>query len=134
LAQGRALRISRGWRSGAADLAQWHGPNRASIRTSKEDLAQGRALRAQGRGGGFGAGARTFHPRAFVGSADCGRVWKGGEIEGAMCAGDGRRGKRVEKSRRAGESAACGMRAEQRLWTPTRRTYRVVEIWNTFLT
>jgi hypothetical protein len=119
LAQGRALRISRGWRSGATDLAQCRGPNRASIRASKEDL---------------GAGAWTFHPRAFAGAVDCGRRWKGGGIAGAMCAGDGRRGKRVEKSRRAGESAACGMRAEQRLWTPTLRTYRVVEIWNTFLT
>jgi hypothetical protein len=46
--------VARGWRSGAADLAQCRGPNRASIRASKEDLAQGQALRAQGRGGGFG--------------------------------------------------------------------------------
>jgi hypothetical protein len=46
LAQGRALRISRGWRSGATDLAQCRGPNRASIRVSKEDLAQGQGLRA----------------------------------------------------------------------------------------
>jgi hypothetical protein len=45
-----------------------------------------------------------------------GRVSWEGEIAGAMeliaaqreRAGDGRRGKRTEKARRAGESAACG--------------------------
>jgi hypothetical protein len=44
-------------------------------------------------------------------------------IAGAMRAGHGRRGKRVEKSRRA----------EHRLWTPTLRTYRVVEILDVYV-
>jgi hypothetical protein len=97
-----------------------------------------RIWRRGGRCGRRGVAADLARWIAVADGNDCGRGWKGGRL----------RGLRVEKSRRAGvfgcrvvaadlarriagaarrEITACSRGAQQGLWTPTLRTFSILQ-------